>query len=123
MSLHIPPALLHRRFRLLWFGMMISIAGTQMQLWSIFWHIRTITPEPIALGAVGLARIVPVIIFSLIGGAVADLADRRKVMFITQSVMALGAHMTRARSACVRHSHKDTVRGTLSRPEGQTFPP
>jgi MFS family permease len=91
MSIHIPPSLRYHRFRLLWFGMMVSIAGTQMQLWAIFWHIRTLTPEPIALGAVGLARIVPVIIFSLIGGAVADVADRRKVMFITQTVMALGA--------------------------------
>jgi len=71
--------------------MMVSIAGSQMQLWAIFWHIRTLTPEPIALGAVGLVRILPVIIFSLIGGALADIADRRKVMFVTQSVMALEA--------------------------------
>jgi MFS family permease len=70
---------------------MISIAGTQMQIWSIFWHIRTLTDQPIALGGVGLARILPVIIFSLIGGAMADVANRRKVLFITQIVMALGA--------------------------------
>ncbi len=70
---------------------MISIAGTQMQIWSIFWHIRTLTDQPIALGGVGLARIIPIVIFSLIGGAMADVANRRKVMFITQTAMALGA--------------------------------
>ena len=91
MTLHIPPSLLHRRFRLLWLGQMISIAGTQMQVWALFWHIRTLTDQPIALGGIGLARILPVIVLSLLGGLVADVANRRKVIFITQSVMALGA--------------------------------
>ncbi len=62
-----------------------------MQLWALFWHIRTITDQPIALGAVGLARILPVIVFSLIGGAVADTLNRRRILFITQSGMALVA--------------------------------
>ena len=91
MSLHIPPALRHRRFRYLWLGLMISIAGSQMQLWAIFWHIRELTNQPIALGGIGLARIVPVIFFSLFGGAVADVASRRMVLFITQTSMALVA--------------------------------
>jgi MFS family permease len=91
MTLHIPPSLLHRRFRLLWLGQMISIAGTQMQVWALLWHIRTLTDQPIALGGIGLARILPVIFLSLIGGLVADVANRRKVIFVTQSVMALTA--------------------------------
>ena len=89
--IHIPPSLHHRRFRLLWFGLLISIAGSQMQLWALFWHIRTITDQPIALGAVGLARILPVIVFSLIGGAVADALNRRRILFLTQTGMALVA--------------------------------
>ncbi len=91
MTLHIPPSLHHRRFRLLWLGQMISIAGTQMQVWALLWHIRTLTDQPIALGGIGLARILPVILLSLLGGLVADVANRRKVIFITQSVMALTA--------------------------------
>lgn len=87
----IPPSLKNRRFFYLWLGLLISIAGTQMQIWAIFWHIRTLTAEPIALGGVGLARILPVIIFSLIGGAVADSFKRTKIMFITQSFAALTA--------------------------------
>jgi MFS family permease len=62
-----------------------------MQLWALFWQIRTLTDQPIALGAVGLARILPVIIFSLIGGAVADVLDRRRILFITQTGMAISA--------------------------------
>lgn len=68
--------------------MMVSIAGSQMQVWALFWHIRTITDQPIALGGVGLARILPILVFSLVGGAVADVSNRRRVMFVTQSAMA-----------------------------------
>ena len=89
MALHIPPSLYHRRFRLLWLGLLISIAGTQMQTWALFWHIRTLTDLPIALGGVGLARILPVIIFSLVGGAMADVVNRRRLLLVTQSAMTL----------------------------------
>ena len=89
MGLHIPPSLKHRRFFYLWLGQLISIAGTQMQIWALFWHINQLNKNPIALGGIGLARILPVIIFSLIGGAVADSRNRRNVMFVTQTVAAL----------------------------------
>ncbi|MEJ2709841.1 MAG: MFS transporter, partial [Anaerolineales bacterium] len=91
MSLHVPPALRHRSFRLLWIGFIISVAGSQMQLWALFWHVRTLTDKPIALGGIGLARIAPIIVFSLVGGALADSINRRKLLFVTQSVMALTA--------------------------------
>jgi len=87
----IPPSLKNRRFFYLWLGLLVSIAGTQMQIWSIFWHIRTLTDKPIALGGVGLARILPVIIFSLIGGAVADSFKRTRILYITQTSAALTA--------------------------------
>jgi len=87
--MHIPPALKHRRFFFLWLGLLISIAGTQMQIWALFWHIRDLTDQPIALGGIGLARILPVVVFSLIGGALADSANRRRIIFVTQSAAAL----------------------------------
>jgi MFS family permease len=55
----------------------------------LFWHVNQLNENPIALGGIGLARILPVIIFSLIGGALADSFDRRKVMYVTQSAAAL----------------------------------
>jgi MFS family permease len=85
---HIPPSLKYRRFFYLWAGLLLSIAGTQMQIWALFWHIRTLTDQPIALGGVGLARIVPIIVFSLVGGVIADSFDRRKILFFTQSTAA-----------------------------------
>jgi MFS family permease len=93
MRLHIPPALKNRRFLYLWIGLLISIAGSQMQITALFWHIRDLTgsPNPLALGGIGLARILPVILFSLISGPVADAFDRRNILLITQSLMALTA--------------------------------
>jgi MFS family permease len=72
-------------------GLAVSIAGSQMQVWSLFWHIRTLTEEPIALGGIGLARILPILVFSLMGGALADVVNRRRLLFLTQGVMALTA--------------------------------
>lgn len=91
--MQIPPALKNRKFLLLWLGLMISIAGTQMQVTAIHWHIRELTgePDPLALGGIGLARILPVIVFSLFGGAFADTYNRRSILFITQAGMALTA--------------------------------
>ena len=91
MLLQLPPSLRHRRFRLLWLGLLISVAGSQMQVWALFWHIRELTPNPIALGVLGLARILPVVVFSLVGGAVADVLNRRKIMFLTQGGMTMVA--------------------------------
>lgn len=87
-TMHIPPALKHRRFFFLWLGLLISIAGTQMQIWALFWHIRELTDQPIAVSGIGLARILPIIIFSLIGGAVADSFNRRRILFFTQTTAA-----------------------------------
>jgi len=93
MKFSIPPALRHRRYLLLWLGLLISIAGSQMQISALFWHIRILTgePQPLALGGIGLARILPVIVFSFIGGPVADTLNRRRILFVTQTLMALVA--------------------------------
>ena len=93
MQFHIPSALTHRKYLYLWLGLLVSIAGSQMQFAAIHWHVRELTgePNPMALGGIGLARIVPVILFSFIGGAVADNFNRRRVLFLTQSILTLQA--------------------------------
>src|SRR6266850_374467 len=80
-------SLRHRDFRLLWIGQIVSITGSQMQLAAINWHIYLLTRSPLALGLVGACRAVPIILCSLVGGVVADVVDRRRLMMATQSVM------------------------------------
>jgi MFS family permease len=80
-------SLRHRDFRLLWMGQIVSVTGSQMQLAAINWHIYLLTHSALALGLVGACRAVPIILCSLMGGVVADVMDRRRLMIATQTVM------------------------------------
>jgi MFS family permease len=83
-------ALRYHDFRLWWIGQLISQSGSAMQTLAINWQISVLTGfNPVALGLVGLSRFIPIVIFSLIGGAVADARNRRKLLIVTQSILAL----------------------------------
>src|SRR5213594_2326746 len=84
-------ALRHREFRKLWIAQLVSLTGSQMQVVAINWHVYLLTRSPLALGFVGLTRVIPIVGFSLLGGIVADRSDRRRVMMVTQSAMTLVA--------------------------------
>ncbi len=86
------PALLHRNFRLLWSGQCVSLIGTLMQNAAVLWQVAILAPQgskALALGMVGLARVVPIFVLALLGGVLADAFDRRKLMLATQAAMAL----------------------------------
>ena len=88
------PALKHRNFRLLWSGQCFSLVGTWMQNTAVLWHVSLIAPaedKALALGIVGLARVIPIVLLALVGGVLADAIDRRKLMIVTQAAMALCA--------------------------------
>jgi MFS family permease len=87
----VPPALKHRNFALIWGGLLISMIGTQMQQWALFWHISQLSKDPIAVSFVGGVRFVAVLCFSLVGGLVADRYNRRSILFFTQSTAMLVA--------------------------------
>ena len=93
----LPPALTalrHRNFRLIWIGLLLSFIGTWMQNAALLWNVSLlVSPERkgLALGLVGLFRFFPIVIFSIISGVVADAADRRKLMLLTQTGSAIVA--------------------------------
>jgi len=92
-------ALRHRNFRLLWSGQLVSMAGSMMQSAAILWQVSLLArPEHrgVALGMVGLVRILPIIAFSLVAGVFADAHDRRRVILVTQTGMALCAALLAA---------------------------
>jgi MFS family permease len=81
------PALRHRNFRLIWISLFVSFAGSFMQQAAILWHVSLLVApdrKGLALGMVGLVRVLPIIAFSLISGVAADVFDRRKLMMVTQ---------------------------------------
>ena len=56
-----------------------------MQQAALLWHVSLLVPnnKAIALGVVGLVRVVPIVLLSLVSGVVADAMDRRKLMLAT----------------------------------------
>src|SRR5437660_5566323 len=91
-------ALEHRDFRLFWIGLVVSNIGTWMQQFGLGWlvvqlAIKDGVPQlaPFYLGLVGLSRALPGLAFGLFGGVVADRADRRRLLLVTQSSAAVAA--------------------------------
>ncbi len=84
-------ALRYRDFRLFWFGLLLSNVGTWMQMFGMGWLVVTIairdgSPQlaPLYLGLTGLSRALPGLTLGLFAGAVADRADRRQLLLVTQ---------------------------------------
>lgn len=80
-------ALKVRDFRLYWFGNTLSVLGNEMQTVALAWQIYLLTNEPLSLGLIGLIKAIPAITFSIFGGALADAMDRRRLLFITQTIL------------------------------------
>jgi len=94
------PALESRDFRLVWRAQCLSLVGTAMQSAALLWQVAIVAPEGqrgMALGFVGLARLVPIVLAAFWAGVLADAVDRRKLMLATQGgmlVAALGLALT-----------------------------
>ncbi len=84
-----PFAAFHSRdFRLLWFGNIVSLTGTEMTRAAVSWHILELSNgDPLALGAIGAARLVPLVLLAIGSGVLADTIDRRRLMIGAQIAM------------------------------------
>jgi MFS family permease len=78
---------------LIWIGLLLSFTGTFMQNAALLWHVSLLVPNQkgLALGAVGLVKVVPIVAFSMISGVVADAWNRRRLMLLTQTGSAIVA--------------------------------
>ena len=91
------PALLgafqFRDFRLLWFGLLVSNLGTWMQFTALGFYVVKIAPTPslapLYVGLIGASRAIPVLLLSPIAGVIADRYPRRRVLLITNVIIAL----------------------------------
>jgi MFS family permease len=84
-------ALRQRNFRLYWFGQMISLIGTTMQTIGQAWLVLELTHSPVQLGVVGALQFLPVLLFSLVGGVLADRWPKRRILLVTQSAATMQA--------------------------------
>ena len=71
-----------RDFRLYWLGQSISLVGDGIYLVAVAWQVYALSNSPTALAIVGLAQTIPLVLFVLVGGALADRLDRRKLLIV-----------------------------------------
>jgi len=79
----------HRDFRLFYASLVAAAVGAQIQTTANLWLIYQLTGSPLHLGLTGLARGIPILVFSLAGGVIADRMDRRRLLMITQAIAGL----------------------------------
>jgi MFS family permease len=77
-------ALRHRNYRLYWLGQLFSVLAQNMEAVAQSWLVLEMTNSPLLLGLTGLTFSVPTIALTLLGGAVADRTDRKRIMIFSQ---------------------------------------
>jgi len=81
----------HRDFRRFWFGLIVSVVGTWMQMAAQAWLVYELTDSSLALGLVGACGTAPMLLFALPAGVVADRLSKRNILLVTQSIAMLQA--------------------------------
>ena len=76
-------------YRRLFFGESVSTIGTQMTAVAVPYQVFRITHSSLMVGLLGVASLVPLVTFGLIGGAIADAMDRRRLLLISSSLLAV----------------------------------
>ena len=77
-----------RDFRLLWLGQMINGLGRQVTVVALPFELWQLTHSSLSIGLLALVQLAPILVFSLGGGAVADAVDRRRLLIVTQLLLA-----------------------------------
>jgi len=91
----VPPtvfaALKHRNFRLFFIGQFVSLCGTWIQTVAQGWLVLQITDSPFAVGLVTTLGSLPILLFTLYGGVVADRVNKHRLVLTLQSLMVIEA--------------------------------
>jgi predicted MFS family arabinose efflux permease len=81
----------YRDYRLLWFGACFSSIGTWMQNVAQSWLVLELSNSARMLGVDAFLGSIPIVLFSLIGGVVADRMDRRRLLILSQCIQLFSA--------------------------------
>ena len=91
LAIDLSPLRASRDYRLLWTGELVSQTGRQITVVALPYQIFKLTGSSLAVGMIGLVQVVPLILFSQVGGAVADRVDRRKLILLTEAGLAVSS--------------------------------
>jgi MFS family permease len=81
----------HREYRLLYTGQTVSFFGSMLTYVAVPYQIFHLTGSSLWVGLLGSAQLVPLLVAALFGGALADSFDRRRMLVVSELVLALGS--------------------------------
>ena len=89
--MRLPAALIPLRnatFRGLWLANVVAWLGTWLQNTAAGWLMTSLDPHPLTVSLVQVANSMPMFLFALAGGALADIVDRRRLLIVIQVTVA-----------------------------------
>ena len=89
LAIDIAPLRDSREYRYLFTGQLISMIGRQITVVAVPYQVYVLTRSSVAVGLLGLAQLIPYVVFSLVAGTLADRIDRRRLLLVTQVLLAL----------------------------------
>lgn len=90
LAIDLTPLRASREFRLLFAGQAVSFFGTMMTFVALPWQTYRLTGSTLTVGLLGVAEFVPILLMSFVGGALADSVDRRRMVLVSEALLALG---------------------------------
>jgi MFS family permease len=90
LAIDLTPLRASREFRLLFAGQAVSFFGTMMTFVALPWQMYRLTGSPLAVGLLGVAEFVPIFLMAFVGGALADAVDRRRMVLLSEALLAAG---------------------------------
>lgn len=90
LAIDVTPLRTSREFRLLYIGQSVSFFGSMMTFVVLPWQMYLLTKSSLAVGLLGVAEFVPIMLMAFVGGALADYVDRRLMVRLTELSLAVG---------------------------------
>ena len=90
LAVDVTPLRVSRDFRLLYAGQTVSFFGSMMTFVALQVQVFKLTGSYTAVGLLGVAEFVPILLMAFVGGALADYVDRRRMVLLTDFMLALG---------------------------------
>ncbi len=90
-TVDITPLRRHRDFRLLFIGRLVSFFGTMITFVAVPYQVYQLSHSTLLVGLLGLVELAALFVFAMLGGAIADAADRRTMVLLSEAGLMVGS--------------------------------